>query len=84
MAVLHRSKDCLPWSVLNSQSALVSGVASRVQLSGSSWPSGAFSQSHLCASVRIWCLSSVLKRVRRSWAMSFHISWWVLKIVSIR
>ena len=37
MAVLYRSKDCLPWSVSKFQSALVSGVASqgptfRVQL----------------------------------------------------
>ena len=77
--VLHGSRDRLPWSVLKSRAGLVSRVASRAQLAGSGWPS-AFSRSHLRASVMVRCVSSVLKRVGRSWALSSHTGWWVLKI----
>ena len=44
--------------------------------------SGAISLSHFLASVRIPCLSSVLKRETSSWIMSSHVEQWVRKIVS--
>ena len=43
---------------------------------------GAIFLNHFLASVRILCLSSVLKRETSSWIMSSYVGRWVRKIVS--
>ena len=83
IAAWYLSRWPLPSSVLQSQRGLSSGVASSVHRSGFAVPSGAIALNHFLASVRILCLSSVLKRETSSWIMSSHAGRWVRKIVSI-
>ena len=74
----------LPSSVLQSQLGLSSRVASSAHRCGFAVPSGAISLNHFLASVRILCLSSVLKREPSGWIMSSYVGRWAQKIVSIR
>ena len=69
--------------MLQSQLGLSSEVASSAHRCQSAVPSGTISLSHSLASVRILCLSSVLKRETSSWIMSSYVGQWVRKIVSI-
>ena len=69
--------------MLQSQLGLSSGMAISVHHCGFAVPSGAISLSHFLASVRILCLSSVLKREMNGWIMSSYVERWVQKIVSI-
>ena len=62
--------------------SLLTGVAGSAHRCGLAVPSGAISLNHFLASVRILCLSSVLKRETSSWIMSSHVEQWVRKIVS--
>ena len=73
----------LPFSVSQSPLGLSSGVASSAHCCRFAVPSDAISLNHFLASVRILCLSSVLKRDPSSWIMSSHVGRWVQKIVSI-
>ena len=47
------------------------------------WYSQAPVLNHFLASVRILCLSSVMKGDTSSWIMASHVKHWVRKIVSI-
>ena len=58
----YLSRWPLPSSVLQSPLGLSSGMASSAHRCGFAVPSGAISLNHFLASVRILCLSSVLKR----------------------
>ena len=83
IAARYLSRWLVPSSVLQSPLGLSSGVASSAHRCGFAVPSGAISLSHFLASVRILCLSSVLKRETSSWIMSSYVGRWVRKIVSI-
>ena len=69
--------------MLQSQLGLSLGVASFAHCSRFAVPPGAISLNHFLASVRILCLSSVLKSETSSWIMSSHVGRWVQKIVSV-
>ena len=58
-------------------------MASSAHRCGFAVPSVAITLNHFLASVRILCLSSVLKRETSSWIMSSYVGRWVQKIVSI-
>ena len=79
----YLSRCPLPFSVLQFQLGLSSGVASSAHICRFSVPSGAISLNHFLASVRILCLSSVLKRETSSWIISSYAGLWVRKVVSI-
>ena len=83
IAAQSLSRWPLPSSVLQSQLGLLLEVASSAHHCGFAVPSGTISLNHFLASVRILCLSSVLKRETSSWIMSSYVGRWVQKIVSI-
>ena len=83
IATWYVSRWPLPFSVLQSQLGLLTGVASSAHRCGFAVPSGAISLNHFLASGRILCLSSGLKRETSSWIMSSYVGRWVRKIVSI-
>ena len=65
----HHTSDRVscPSLLLKSESDLISGIASRAYPSTSKTSAGACPRSHFWASVKMCCLSSVVKRDIRSW-----------------
>ena len=59
------------------------GMVSSAHRCGFAVPSATVCLNHFLASVRILCLSSVLKRETNGWIMLSYVEQWVQKIVSI-
>ena len=83
IAARYLSRWPLTSSVLQSPLGLSLEVATSAHRCGFAVPSGAISLNHFLTSVRILCLSSVLKRETSSWIMSSYVGRWVRKIAPI-